>query len=55
MKCEECGKDIPKGRLEALPDTRTCVGCSQEVPREVDPDGPPLEDLVAQAQTPDRW
>lgn len=26
--CEECGKEIPKARLEALPHTTTCVGCS---------------------------
>jgi len=24
-KCEECGIEIPKERLEALPDTTTCV------------------------------
>jgi hypothetical protein len=24
-KCEVCGEEIPAGRLEALPDTRTCV------------------------------
>jgi hypothetical protein len=29
MNCEECGKPIPKRRLKALPDTKTCVKCSQ--------------------------
>lgn len=24
-KCDECGIEIPKERLEALPDTTTCV------------------------------
>jgi hypothetical protein len=27
-KCEKCGTKIPKDRLKALPDTRTCVKCS---------------------------
>ncbi len=26
--CSGCGKDIPAGRLKALPNTRTCVECS---------------------------
>ena len=26
--CERCGKPIPTERLEALPATRTCVGCA---------------------------
>jgi hypothetical protein len=30
MNCTECGKKIPKIRLKALPDTTTCVRCSQE-------------------------
>src|SRR5262245_12321481 len=31
-KCHFCGNDIPKARLEALPDTKTCLSCSQEEP-----------------------
>jgi RNA polymerase-binding transcription factor len=27
-KCERCGQAIPKGRLEAIPYTRTCVRCA---------------------------
>jgi RNA polymerase-binding transcription factor DksA len=26
--CEHCGGEIPEERLEAIPHTRTCVGCS---------------------------
>lgn len=28
--CCVCGAEIPAERLEALPDTTTCVGCSRE-------------------------
>lgn len=28
-----CGNEIPYQRLEALPHTRTCVGCSTEAPK----------------------
>lgn len=28
MDCENCGQPIPRGRLEALPNTTTCVKCS---------------------------
>jgi len=28
--CEVCGAAIPEERLELLPGTRTCVGCSRE-------------------------
>jgi RNA polymerase-binding transcription factor DksA len=28
--CEVCGQEIPQGRLEALPATRTCIGCATE-------------------------
>gem|GEM_PF-3727609 len=31
MECMFCGKEIPVARLEALPDTQTCIGCSTEV------------------------
>ena len=27
--CDTCGKPIPPARLEALPHTTTCVGCSR--------------------------
>jgi len=30
--CEFCGKAIPAARLKALPDTTTCVKCSQTEP-----------------------
>lgn len=30
-KCEKCGKKIPKERLAALPDTRLCVKCSENI------------------------
>jgi phage/conjugal plasmid C-4 type zinc finger TraR family protein len=25
--CDDCGEDIPERRRQALPGTRTCVGC----------------------------
>ena len=28
-KCSKCGCEIPAMRLEALPNTTTCVGCSR--------------------------
>ena len=31
--CEVCKAPIPKERLEALPDTRTCVRCQQQSDR----------------------
>jgi len=31
MQCVRCGKTIPQERLEALPETRVCVKCSQAV------------------------
>ena len=30
--CEFCGKEIPSARLKILPDTTTCVKCSQTEP-----------------------
>jgi len=30
--CEICGAEIPPERLKILPDTRTCVKCSQTKP-----------------------
>lgn len=29
--CQRCGAEIPAERIEALPQTRLCVPCSQEV------------------------
>jgi RNA polymerase-binding transcription factor DksA len=30
-RCEECHKDIPKARLQALPYTRHCVDCARKL------------------------
>jgi RNA polymerase-binding protein DksA len=30
-KCEECGKDITTGRLQALPYARHCIDCSRRL------------------------
>lgn len=32
VHCEICGKIIPAARLKVLPDTTTCVKCSQTEP-----------------------
>jgi len=29
VRCEFCGEEIPPERLDILPDTTTCVKCSQ--------------------------
>jgi hypothetical protein len=29
--CQKCGGQIPAERIEALPETRLCVACSQNV------------------------
>src|SRR4029077_7103472 len=29
--CQRCGKEIPERRLQALPSTRLCVDCSQDI------------------------
>lgn len=34
--CARCGVEIPARRLEALPDTRVCVGCSEWIGGEWD-------------------
>lgn len=31
-RCVDCGVRIPSERLEALPATRTCVGCAHRAP-----------------------
>lgn len=28
-RCEQCGKDIPQARLEALLEAAKCIGCAQ--------------------------
>lgn len=30
--CDDCGKVIPKERVEALPNVRYCVGCAVDHP-----------------------
>src|SRR5262249_15729722 len=30
-RCEECGKDIPRPRLQAIPYTRHCVECARKL------------------------
>lgn len=32
MLCEKCNEEIPKERLEILPDTKLCVKCSDTKP-----------------------
>ena len=32
MKCIGCDQEIPPARLEVLPDTQTCVKCSEVKP-----------------------
>jgi hypothetical protein len=32
MKCNKCDTTIPQERLDALPDTKTCVKCSEVRP-----------------------
>jgi len=32
VKCEICDKRIPAERLEALPETKKCVGCASKFP-----------------------
>jgi hypothetical protein len=29
--CRICGVEIPKERLEAIPDTLVCIGCSKKI------------------------
>lgn len=55
VKCCRCGHVIPQIRLEVLPNTTTCVGCSRE-PRktemDVEVDGPDPDSLRHLAKTP---
>ena len=34
-KCEECDASIPKARREAVPGVRLCVGCQEELDKEL--------------------
>ncbi len=38
-QCEECGKKIPRERLEALPYTGLCLACAQQQEQEVEGGG----------------
>jgi len=38
-RCQECGQDIPRPRLDAVPFTRYCVGCAEKLQEK----GPRLE------------
>jgi hypothetical protein len=29
--CRVCGREIPKARLKAMPDTLVCVSCSEKI------------------------
>jgi RNA polymerase-binding protein DksA len=33
-KCEECGQDIGRERLQAIPYTRHCIGCARKLQEE---------------------
>ena len=49
--CSKCGQKIPAGRLEALPETQTCLRCSDAAPKtaaDVEVDGPDGEDMIHQ-------
>jgi DnaK suppressor protein len=36
-KCQQCGKDIAEGRLQALPYVRYCVDCAQSAEADGEP------------------
>ena len=54
--CKACLRQIPEGRIEAIPDVDTCIYCSRVMPRtiaDVEVDGPDNVDMVhAVTQTP---
>lgn len=52
--CIYCDKPIPKARLKALPLTLTCVNCSTEQKKYVEPDGPDQAELTKSAASPER-
>lgn len=43
-KCQECGTEIPKARVEALPNVQYCIKCSDEFTVEIQ-----AEDVVAKS------
>lgn len=57
VRCQKCGDLIPSARLEALPETTTCVYCSDVRARTVDDvqvDGADAGELIRSVQHPDR-
>jgi len=38
-RCEDCGKEMPKGRLDALPYARRCVACEERAEQRDDESG----------------
>ncbi len=55
--CERCGQLIDPQRIEALPETKCCVGCSCVKCRsalDIELDGPEMRDLVNSAHTSTR-
>jgi len=36
VNCVQCQKTIPKARIEVLPDTTFCVGCSEQLSGDYD-------------------
>ena len=56
--CARCGRDIPSIRLEALPDTLTCIGCSTESAKtvfDIEVDGPDQDDLARTAANAENY
>lgn len=49
VRCESCGRPIPKARLAALPDSRLCTSCAAEMSRPVQP--PPYPQPSPDART----
>ncbi|MGI9859909.1 TraR/DksA C4-type zinc finger protein [Moorella naiadis] len=44
--CRRCGREIPRERLEAIPETTLCLACRQEMEGEGDKDSRPVEEAV---------
>lgn len=38
MKCKDCGKEIPKERLEAIPNVVFCVDCADKYTNDIKAD-----------------
>lgn len=56
VRCQKCGDLIPPARLEILPDTTTCVYCSDvktRTTRDVSIDGTDPGEFVQSFQAPD--